>query len=52
MKNKKARGYSKTAGRYVEGIVYHWLANGVNILTKSGLAFVESGEYELIDTEE
>ena len=52
LKNKKAKGFSKSAGKYVEGIIYHHLANGVNILTNSGLAFVENGEYELIEAEE
>ena len=52
MKNKKAKGSSKTAGRYAEGIIYHIYANGVGILTEKGIAFVENGEYELIETEE
>ena len=46
--NKKAKGFSKCAGKYVEGVIYYHLANGVDILTKDGLAFVEHGEYELI----
>lgn len=48
----KAKGFSKSAGRYVSGTVYYWLANGVGILTDNGIAFVENGNYELIETEE
>lgn len=48
LKNKKAKGYSKNAGRYVEGIIYYVYSNGVDILTNKGLAFVENGKYEII----
>lgn len=51
MKNKKAKGFSKTAGRYVEGTIYHVYSNGIGILTENGIAFVEDGDYEIIVTE-
>lgn len=52
MKNQKARGYSDVAGRYVEGVVYGIRANGIEILTDRGRAFVENGQYELIKGED
>lgn len=48
-KKQKARGYSYTSQKYVEGLIYHWLANGINLLTENGLVFIEHGEYELIE---
>ena len=51
LKDKKAKGFSKTAGRYVVGSIYHVYSNGIGILTKMGIAFVEDGEYELIEKE-
>ena len=49
LKEKEAKGFSKTAGRYVQGPIYHVYANGIGILTKMGIAFVEDGDYEIID---
>ena len=49
LKNKKAKGFSKTAGRYVQGPIYHVYANGIGILTKKGIAIVEDGDYEIIE---
>ena len=51
LKDKKAKGFSKTAGRYVEGPIYHVYSNGIGILTKMGIAIVEDGYYEVIETE-
>ena len=51
LKDKKAKGFSKTAGRYVEGPIYHVYSNGIGILTKMGIAFVKDGYYEVIETE-
>ena len=51
LKDKKAKGFSKTAGRYVQGPIYHVYANGIGILTKMGIALVEDGEYEIIEKE-
>lgn len=51
LKGKKAKGFSNTSGRYVQGPIYHVYANGIGILTKMGIAFVEGGEYEIIETE-
>lgn len=48
-KNKIAKGYSYTSQKYIEGLVYHWLTNGINVLTENGLVFIEHGEYELIE---
>ena len=49
LKDKKAKGFSKTAGRYVEGPIYHVYSNGIGILTKMGIAIVEDGDYKIID---
>ena len=51
LKDKKAKGFSKTAGRYVEGSIYHVYSNGIGISTKMGIAIVEDGYYEIIETE-
>ena len=45
---KIAKGYSDTCQKYVEGKIYHHLANGINILTDDGLVFVENGKYEIV----
>lgn len=52
LKNKKVKGYSKDSQKYIEGTVYHHLANGVNVITDKGLIFIEHGNYELIEREE
>ena len=49
LKDKKAKGFSKTAGRYVVGSIYHVYSNGIGILTKMGIAIVEDGDYEIIE---
>ena len=46
---KKAKGYSDSCQKYVEGKIYHHLANGINILTDGGLVFVENGKYEIVE---
>ena len=51
LKGKKAKGFSKTSGRYVEGPVYHVYSNGIGIVTKMGIAFVEDGGYGIIEKE-
>ena len=45
---KRAKGYSATCQKFVEGYIYHQYSNGVDILTKDGLAFVETGKYEIV----
>ena len=46
---KEAKGYSDSSQKEVEGKIYHHLSNGINILTDSGLVFVENGKYEIIE---
>lgn len=46
---KKAKGYSDSSQKQVEGKIYHHLSNGINILTDGGLVFVENGKYEIVE---
>lgn len=44
---KIAKGYSDSSQMYVEGRIYHHLANGINVITPNGLVFIETGKYEI-----
>ena len=44
---KIAKGYSDSCQKYVEGEIYHHLANGINVITPNGLVFIETGRYEI-----
>ncbi len=46
---KKAKGYSDSCQKHVEGKIYHHLTNGINILTDGGLVFVENRKYEIVE---
>lgn len=46
---KMAKGYSYSFQKYVEGKIYHHYSNGIGILTKHGIVFVENGKYEIVE---
>lgn len=45
---KKAKGYSDSSQKQVEGKIYHHYSNGIGILTDGGIVFVENGKYEIV----
>ena len=46
---KKAKGYSDSSQKQVEGKIYHHYSNGIGILTDGGIVFVENGKYEIVE---
>lgn len=46
---KKAKGYSGSSKKQVEGKIYHHYSNGIGVLTDGGIVFVENGRYEIIE---